>query len=99
VVATLTLAVLPGCVTQVALVPGAEAVKVTKNPADVTACRAMGNVDARTARGNVFDVTPTLRNQVIGLGGDTLLVTFDPRDHVVSNPDDVASGIAYKCAK
>lgn len=96
--ATVTLIVLSGCAA-VTLAPGAETVKVTKNPADVTACSAMGNIDSRDARGNVLNITPILRNQVIGLGGDTLLLTFDPRDHAVSNPKDVATGIAYKCAK
>jgi len=95
VAATATL-IVSGCAT-VTPAPGAEAVKVTKNPADVTACRAMGNVDSRAAHGNVLNITPVLRNQVIGLGGDTLLLTFDPRDHVVSNPGDLATGIAYKC--
>lgn len=97
--AAVMLAVLSGCVATVTLAPGAEAVRVTKNPADVTACRPMGNVDAKTAQGNVLNITPILRNQVVGLGGDTLLVTFDPRDHVVNNPGDVATGIAYQCAK
>ncbi len=68
--------------------------------ADVTACRPMGNVDSRTAgEWNLSNITPVLRNQVIGLGGDTLLVTFDPRDRVLNNPDAVATGVAYKCAQ
>ena len=98
VAVTSTVILLSGCAT-VTLAPGAEAVKITKDPADVAACRAMGNVDSADAHDNVPDVTPVLRNQVIGHGGDTLLITFDPRDHVVSSPGALATGIAYKCAK
>ena len=89
---------LSGCAS-VAMAPGSEAVQITKSAVDVKDCRAVGNVDSKTAPGKLWNATPILRNQVIGFGGDTLLVTFDPRDHFFGNSTDVATGIAYKCGK
>jgi len=80
-----------GCM--VALAPGADQVKMTKNPQDVTSCQAVGNVKVPTSDGNVDIVNAAreFRNQVVGHGGNTGLVTFGP----VGAP---SQGIAYKCS-
>jgi hypothetical protein len=73
------------CVT-VALVPGADRIKLTRNVADVSACKAVGNVRAADSP---FDFEPTIRNQAVGLGADTVFVSTD-------NGQEEA-GVAYKC--
>ena len=73
------------CVT-VALVPGADRIQLTRNVGDVSACKAVGNVRASDLP---FDFEPTIRNQAVGLGADTVFVTTD-------NGQEEA-GVAYKC--
>jgi hypothetical protein len=80
-----------GCVT---LAPGADQVKMTKNPQDVASCKAVGNVKVpTTAEGNVdlANAERQFRNEVVGLGGNTGLVTYGP----VGAP---STGIAYHCS-
>jgi len=77
-----------GCLT-VALAPGADKVRLTSNAADVTACKAVGNVK-RPQGINALDVEPSFRNQAVGLGGNTVFVTR----HDLSGP---LEGIAYQC--
>ena len=79
-----------GCVT---LAPGANQVKVTKNPQDVAACKAVGNIQVPTTAGGTVDMANAanqFRNQVVGLGGNTGLVTAG----LVGVP---SQGIAYQC--
>jgi hypothetical protein len=65
--------------------PGADKVRITQVPADVQGCQAVGNVE-----GLKTGVTPVmLGNVVVGLGGDTLLLTV-PSAYL---------GVAYRCAK
>ena len=75
-----------GCVT-VALAPGAEKVKITKNASDVAACKAVGNV--RAPLQGTEAVNATLQNQTLGLGGNTVFVT-GPEAQAVG-------GVAYNC--
>jgi len=82
--------VLSACV---ALAPGADKVRITKDASDVSACSAVGNVRLpRDANGNVdiYNADAEFRNQTVGLGGNTAFVTqsgvFAP-----------VEGIAYRC--
>jgi hypothetical protein len=79
---------LPTACATVALAPGAEKVRLTSNAQDVAACTAVGNVrepvDARSPPPSA-DVLNELRNQAIGLGGNTVFVT------------EFGEGVAYRC--
>lgn len=77
-----------GCVT-VALAPGADKVRLTKNPADVTTCKVVGNV-RRPPGGSSFDSEPSIRNQAVGLGGNTVFISQAD----LSGP---LQGVAYQC--
>ena len=82
---------LTGCVVTPA--PGADKVKVTKEPADVSACKAVGNVHVpRDPNGNpqFVNVDVEFRNLVIGLDGNVGLITAGS----ASAPTE---GIAYRC--
>lgn len=86
VVACLLAAV--GCVTVVSA-PGADQVRLTEIPAEVTGCTPMGNIQplpnmpASSAR-------IMFRNRVIGFGGNTGLITR----YIFAEPIE---GIAYRC--
>lgn len=72
-----------GCVS-VALAPGAEKVKITKNASDVASCKAVGNVSSPLMGPKA---TPAnLQNKTVGLGGNTVFLTGAG-----------AEGIAYSC--
>jgi hypothetical protein len=75
-----------GCVT-VALVPGAEKVKITKNAGDVASCKAVGNVKSPMV--GYDGINATLQNQTLGLGGNTVFVTGSVAESV--------AGVAYSC--
>ena len=80
-------AILSACVT---LAPGADKVRITQKSADVSTCTAVGNLKVpRDAQGQVdiINMDATLRNQTIGLGGNTALETS-----VL-----LGEGIAYRC--
>ena len=77
-----------GCVT-VALAPGADKVRLTKNPADVTTCKVVGNV-RRSPDSSSLDSEPSIRNQAIGLGGNTVFISQED----LSGPKQ---GVAYQC--
>jgi hypothetical protein len=76
-----------GCVS---LAPGADQVKITKNAADVAGCAAVGNVAGHPPYAAPSDAMHQMQNQVVGLGGNDLLVTSD----LVS-----ATGVGYRCGK
>lgn len=91
--AVMTLACVPlltACVT-VALAPGAEKVRLTSSAQDVKSCTAVGNVrvPADVQKNDPFtdDTSNELRNQAIGLGGNTVFVTSDA----------LGEGVAYRC--
>lgn len=73
------------CVT-VVLVPGADRIQLTRNVGDVSACKAVGNVKASDLP---MDFEPTIRNQAVGLGADTVFIS-------TQNGQEEA-GVAYKC--
>jgi len=92
ILAIVWLAASTACVS-VAPVPGAEQVKITKNPSDVAACRAVGNIKVPTGEGSPGGATLDrieFRNQAVGFGGNTALVT-------VSYLGAPLQGIAYHC--
>jgi len=72
--------------------PGSDEVKLTDNAADVAPCTAVGKVRVPGGEGVVgIDNAPIqFRNSVIGLGGNTGLVT----EGLLSIP---SAGIAYRC--
>ncbi len=71
---------LSGCVTPA---PGADQVKITRNPADVSACSAVGNINAEAM--NNFD-PHVAQNMAVGLNADVVLNTG-------------MGGVAYHCGK
>lgn len=82
---------LTGCVVTPA--PGADKVKVTKEPAEVSACNAVGNVHVpRDPNGNLqfVNVDVEFRNLVVGLGGNVGFIT-------AGSADAPTEGIAYHC--
>jgi hypothetical protein len=90
VVACVVLTSTAACVT---LAPGADKVRITKVPSDVSNCTAVGNIKVpRGADGNVdiANAETDFRNQTIGLGGNTAFETAAP----LGVPFE---GIAYRC--
>lgn len=80
-------AMLAACET-IALVPGADKVRVTNNPSDVANCKAVGELPPGGAVGSANDWT-MVRNRTVGLGGNTIY--FAPAAGMA------ASGMAYEC--
>jgi len=81
---------LGACVTPA---PGADQVRITKNPPDVAACKPLGNIQVPRDDQGLVDgaVAQTqFRNQAVGLGSNVALVT----EGFVSIP---VAGIAYHC--
>lgn len=81
---------LTGCTT-VSLAPGAASVRIANSAKDVSSCTAVGNVHVPEygRRNNVLLANPTdeLRNETVGLGGNTLFVTSAV----------LGEGVAYRC--
>lgn len=77
------------------LAPGAEKVKITRNPSDVAGCKAVGNVHVEG--GNLTDAPQILtKNRAIGLGGDTV---FNTSLQLSETMGGVIDGVVYRCAK
>jgi hypothetical protein len=70
------------------LTPQAEAVRVTRNSADVTACKQLGFVESRPPYSTPNDAMNEMRNKVAILGGNVLFIT---------NYGIKATGVAYVC--
>jgi hypothetical protein len=70
-------------------VPGADKVRITDNPSDVRTCTAAGNIKLPTDTLRV-DIQTEFRNRVVGLGGNTALLTK-------GSPLYPAEGVAYRC--
>lgn len=91
VVVLASVLLLSACATTVTLVPGASKVRVTSKAQDVTACTAVGNVrlPPSSPRYGPFYANPIdeLRNQTVGLGGNTLFITSKA----------TGEGVAYRC--
>lgn len=91
-VACVLLASTAACVTTV-LAPGADKVRITQVPSDVSNCTAVGNIRVpRLDNGNVdrSNAEAKFRNRTIGLGGNTAFLT-------AGSPDVPDEGIAYRC--
>ena len=77
--------------TRVALVPGASKVRVTSKAQDVKGCTAVGNVGLPPSEPKYEPVLANpigeLRNQTVGLGGNTLFITSYA----------IGEGVAYRC--
>ena len=86
-------AVLAAACSTVVLAPGADKVRITKVPADVAGCTAVGNIKVSRNSDGVVDAATAekeFRNLTIGLGGNTAFATAAP----FGVPTD---GIAYRC--
>lgn len=90
-IALASVLLLTACATTVTLAPGANKVRVTSNAHDLTTCTAVGNVHLppSSPRYGPFYANPIdeLRNQTVGLGGNTLFVTSGA----------TGEGVAYRC--
>lgn len=84
--ALLLLFALGACTT---LAPGAHAVRITENPADVAGCRAVGPVSSSPPYVVPGDDLKQLRNDAVALRANTVLRT-GPRILITR-------GIAYRC--
>lgn len=77
----------------VSLAPGAEKVRITKEPSDVSGCTAVGSVNALggpQGPSEIADSSTELRNAALGLGGNVVFVTSS----VLNVPNQ---GVAYRC--
>jgi hypothetical protein len=75
----------------VPLAPGAAQVKVTRVPADVVSCKALGNLDLEAAAAGIDNA----KNHAIGLGGDTVLDTTPTNIYGTTAP--LRTGVIYRC--
>lgn len=79
-----------GCVS---LAPGADKVRVTRDPSDLVTCTAVGNIRVPVDVNRQVDIanaSTLFRNRVVALGGNTGFVTDGP----VNIP---VAGAAYLC--
>ena len=79
--------ILDACLSTTGPVPGSDKVHVTMNPRDVSACTPVGKI---RVQGGTPNMDIQFRNQAVGLGADTALVTIT----VETTPVD---GVAYRC--
>ncbi|HZF19728.1 MAG TPA: hypothetical protein VE008_08485 [Burkholderiales bacterium] len=81
------------------LAPGADQVRITKNPADVAGCKAVGNVSLGPADYLMYSET-RMRNRVVGLDGNTLFVTVSTEglDANGAPYKILQEGVAYRCS-
>jgi hypothetical protein len=90
--ASAVLMLLADCTT-VAPAPGADKVRVTDKPADVTGCTPVGNIHVPKNANGLVDAASAgtqFRNEVVGLGGNAGFVTYG----LLSAP---VEGVAYRC--
>jgi hypothetical protein len=77
----------------IALAPGVEQVKVTKDAGEVANCKAVGNL-TNVNGGNVTDAGQRIaRNQAVGLGGNTIFDT----SNAFQESQGVVEGVVYHC--
>ena len=79
---------LDACLSTLGPAPGSDKVHVTTNPSDVSACTAIGNI---MVPGGTPDKEVEFRNQAVGFGANTALVTVTVFG---TTPVD---GVAYRC--
>jgi hypothetical protein len=82
------LPILGACLSTLGPAPGSDKVHVTTNPSDVSACTAIGNI---LVPGGTPNKDVEFRNQAVGLGANTALVT------VTVYGGTPVDGIAYRC--
>lgn len=91
VVVLASVLLLNACATTVTLVPGASKVRVTSKAQDVTGCTPVGNVRLPPSSPGSAPIYANpigeLRNQTVGLGGNTLFMTSYAW----------GEGVAYRC--
>jgi len=88
--AVMATALIHACATTT-LAPGAAQVRLTDQAGDVQHCAPVGNITpARDAKGDTFSTPANFKNQAIGLGGNTVLVT----KALLGAPID---GVVYRC--
>jgi hypothetical protein len=80
----------PACVST-PLAPGAEQVKVTRVAADVSSCKALGNIDLDAAAAGIDNA----KNHAVGLGGDTVLDTTPTS--IYGTTTLLRTGVIYRC--
>jgi hypothetical protein len=88
--ATVSTLLLEACVS---LAPGADKVRFTKNPSDVSGCTVVGNVDVSEGvqgPSEIVDGPKEVRNQAVGLGGNVVFVT----QATLGVP---GQGVIYRC--
>ncbi len=81
------------------LAPGADQVRITKDPADVAGCKAVGNVSLGPVDYLMYSET-RMRNRVVGLDGNTLFLTVST-EGVDANGTPykiLQEGVAYRCS-
>ena len=74
------------------LAPGAAQVKVTRVAADVSSCKAVGNIDLDPSAAGIDNA----KNHAIGLGGDTVLDTT--ATSIYGTTQLLTTGVVYRCA-
>jgi hypothetical protein len=84
--AALSILVVAGCTTS--LIPGAEKIKVTRDPSLVADCKSLGFVEAKPPFSTPNDARNEMKNKTAILGGNVLFVT---------NYSMKATGVAYSC--
>jgi hypothetical protein len=70
------------------LAPGAEGVKVTRNPKDVAECKPMGQVSGLTGTQALPGAEKKMMNAAFALGGNVVFVTSTIGSY---------EGVAYRC--
>jgi hypothetical protein len=73
------------------LAPGAAQVNVTRVAADVSSCKALGNIDLDAAAAGIDNA----KNHAIGLGGDTVLDTTPTS--IYGTTQLLRTGVIYRC--
>jgi hypothetical protein len=84
----LTLILFSACTTTLA--PGASDIVLTRKPDDVKQCAPLGSVQSTGAASIPGDDLNELRNQAVGAGADTILLTTP----LLAS---AAGGLAYRC--
>jgi hypothetical protein len=87
VVLALTLLSVAACSS---LSPGAEKVRVTRDPKDVAGCKAVGQVSGLTGTQALPGAEKKMMNAALALGADVVFVTS-----TIGSYD----GVAYRCEK
>ena len=73
------------------LAPGAAQVTITRVAADVSSCKALGNIDLDAAAAGIDNA----KNHAIGLGGDTVLDTTPTS--IYGTTTLLRTGVIYRC--